>query len=52
MFLYYEYFYSNRFHIKKATIKEKHNYKMTDYWKNKNMDFYLLVHEYIFIFKM
>lgn len=39
------------FILKEIIIKEQHNCKMTDYWKSKNMDFYLLEHEYVFIFK-
>lgn len=39
------------FTLKEIIIKEQHNCKMTDYWKNKNMDFYLLAHEYVFILK-
>lgn len=39
------------FILKEIIIKEQHNCKMTDYWKSKNMDFYLLAHEYVFIFK-
>ena len=37
------------FTLKEIIIKEQHNCKMTDYWKNKNMDFYLLAHEYVFV---
>ena len=37
------------FALKEIIIKEQHNCKMTDYWKNKNMDFYLLAHEYVFV---
>ncbi len=39
------------FMLKEIIIKEQHNFKMTDYWKNKNMDFYLLAYEYIFVLK-
>ena len=39
------------FILKEIIIKEQHNCKMTDYWKNKNKDFYLLAHEYIFVLK-
>ena len=38
------------FTLKEIIIKEQHNCRMTDYWKNKNMDFYLLSHEYILVF--
>ena len=44
-------FIQTGFTLKEIIIKEQHNCKMTDYWKNKNMDFYLLAHEYVFIFK-
>ena len=39
------------FSIEEIIIKEQHNCKMTEYWKNKKKDFYLLAHEYIFILK-
>ena len=39
------------FILKEIIIKEQHNCKMTDYWRNKNMDFYLLAHEYVFVLK-
>src|SRR5574344_855058 len=38
------------FSLKEIIIKEQHNCKMTDYWKDKKVDFYLLAHEYIFVF--
>lgn len=38
------------FTLKEIIIKEQHNCKMTDYWKNKNIDFYSLSHEYILVF--
>ena len=44
-------FINNGFILKEIIIKEQHNCKMTSYWKNKNNKFYLLAHEYIFIFK-
>lgn len=44
-------FIQTGFTLKEIIIKEQHNCKMNDYWKNKNMDFYLLAHEYIFIFQ-
>jgi len=44
-------FIQTGFTLKEIIIKEQHNCKMTDYWENKNMDFYLLAHEYIFIFQ-
>lgn len=42
-------FIQTGFTLKEIIIKEQHNCKMTDYWKNKNMDFYLLAHEYVFV---
>ncbi|MDD4375761.1 MAG: DNA methyltransferase [Clostridia bacterium] len=44
-------FIQNKFTLKEIIIKEQHNCKMTDYWRNKKIDFYLLAHEYIFVFK-
>lgn len=44
-------FIQTGFTLKEIIIKEQHNCKMSDYWKNKNLDFYLLAHEYIFILK-
>lgn len=41
-------FIQTGFKLKEIIIKEQHNCKMTNYWKNK--DFYLLAHEYIFVF--
>lgn len=42
----------NGFKLKEIIIKEQHNCKMTNYWsQNSKRDFYLLAHEYIFIFK-
>lgn len=32
-------------------IKEQHNCRSTNYWKQKKRNFYMLVHEYIFVFK-
>ena len=43
-------FIQTGFTLKEIIIKEQHNCKMTDYWKNKNMNFYLLAHEYILIY--
>lgn len=43
-------FIQNGFTLKEIIIKEQHNCKMTEYWKKKNNDFYLLMHEYILIF--
>ena len=42
-------FIKTGFTLKEIIIKEQHNCKMTDYWKNKNMDFYLLAHEYVLV---
>lgn len=36
---------------KEIIIKEQHNCKSTDYWQNKDTDFLLLAHEYIFVFQ-
>lgn len=44
-------FIKTGFQLKEIIIKEQHNCKMTDYWKNKDINFYLLAHEYIFVFK-
>ena len=39
------------FITKEIIIKEQHNCGSTDYWKNKNCNFLLLAHEYIFVFR-
>lgn len=39
------------FTLKEIIIKEQHNCKKTEYWENKNIDFYLLAHEYVFVFE-
>ena len=44
-------FIQTGFTLKEIIIKQQHNCKMTEYWKNKQMDFYLLEHEYIFVFQ-
>lgn len=44
-------FIQTGFTLKEIIIKEQHNCKMTDYWKNKSTSFYLLAHEYILCFK-
>lgn len=44
-------FIQTGFTLKEIIIKEQHNCKMTEYWKNKNKDFYLLAHEYIYVLK-
>ena len=33
------------------SVKEQHNCTMTNYWQNRNINFYLLAHEYIFVLK-
>lgn len=38
------------FTLKEIIIKEQHNCLSTNYWRNKNNNFYLISHEYIFIF--
>lgn len=46
-------FIQTGFTLKEIIIKEQHKCKRTDYWsQNLNRDFYLLAHEYIFIFKL
>lgn len=44
-------FIQTGFTLKEVIIKEQHNCKMTEYWKNKSTNFYLLAHEYVFILK-
>lgn len=44
-------FIQTGFILKEIIIKEQYNCKMTNYWKDNNIDFYLLSHEYIFILK-
>ena len=36
---------------KEIIIKEQHNCKLTEYWENRDNNFLLLAHEYIFVFK-
>lgn len=43
-------FIDTGFTLKEIIIKEQHNCRSTKYWKNKNTNFYLLAHEYIFVF--
>lgn len=46
-------FIKTGFTLKEIIIKEQHNCKKTDYWaQNTNRNFYLLAHEYIFIFRL
>lgn len=51
-FLTMEIFIRSGFILKEIIIKEQHNCKMSNYWstKSKNLNFYLLSHEYIFVF--
>ena len=44
-------FIDKGFRLKEIIIKEQHNCKSTSYWekKSKQLDFYLLAHEYIFV---
>ena len=39
------------FAIKEIIIKEQHNCMSTKYWKNRNNNFLLIAHEYIFVFQ-
>ncbi len=43
-------FIHSGFILKEIIIKEQHNCKMTKYWESKNPKFYLIAHEYIFVF--
>lgn len=46
-------FIQTGFILKEIIIKEQHNCKRTNYWsQNANRDFYLLAHEYIFIYSI
>lgn len=44
-------FIQTGFKLKEIIIKEQHNCKMMNCWKNRSTDFYLLAHENIFVFK-
>ena len=44
-----EVFISSGFKLKEMIIKQQHNCAKTNYWENKNINFYLLAHEYIFV---
>lgn len=44
-------FVAQGFTNKEIIIKEQHNCKSTKYWENKNSNFLLLAHEYIFVFQ-
>ena len=46
-----ECFLQTGFSNKEIIIKEQHNCRSTDYWKNQNNNFLLLAHEYIFVFQ-
>ena len=39
------------FSSKEIIIKEQHNCKSTEYWENRDNNFLLLAHEYIFVFQ-
>lgn len=45
-------FINNGFTLKEIIIKEQHNCSSTSYWKDKSnkFNFYLIAHEYIFVF--
>lgn len=46
-------FIQTDFILKEIIIKEQNNCKMTNYWsQNSKRNFYLLAHEYIFVFKL
>ena len=44
-------FLSCGFTLQEIIIKEQHNCKSTSYWEKQNSPFFLLAHEYIFVFK-
>lgn len=46
-----ECFLKTGFKSKEIIIKEQHNCMSTKYWENKNNQFLLLAHEYIFVFQ-
>ena len=46
-----ELFCKEGFILKEIIIKEQHNCRSSDYWKNKKKSFLLLAHEYIFVLK-
>ena len=37
------------FQLKEIVVKKQHNCRSTDYWKNKNKNFLMLEHEYVFV---
>ena len=46
-----EVFLNAGFQSKEIIIKEQYNCKSTTYWENRNNNFLLLSHEYIFVFR-
>ena len=42
-------FIESGFRLKEIIIKEQHNCRSTEYWKNKKKSFLMLAHEYIFV---
>lgn len=46
-----ECFKNDGFSNKEIIIKEQHNCRSTKYWGNHNNSFFMLVHEYIFVFQ-
>lgn len=44
-------FLEQNFHSQEIIIKEQHNCRSTDYWCERNLQFLLLAHEYIFVFQ-
>lgn len=46
-------FIMNGFKLKEIIIKEQHNCSSTEYWRNISIEknFYLIAHEYLFVFK-
>lgn len=44
-------FLEQNFHSQEIIIKEQHNCRSTDYWRERNLQFLLLAHEYIFVFQ-
>lgn len=49
-FLTMQVFIDSGFILKEIIIKEQHNCSSSKYWENKNFNFFLLAHEYIFVF--
>lgn len=44
-------FLKNGFALKEDIIKIQHNCNSTPYWKNRQKDFYLIMHEHLFVFR-